>query len=93
MTERLGHHHLPFPILGRELMLLALTWGAGTIDAISYLGLGHVFTAMMTGNTVLLGLALAEREALTVKNNGPDQATGVVVFLPFATICGLMSKT
>src|SRR5262249_6700566 len=28
------------------------------MDAISYLGLGHVFTAMMTGNTVRLGLAL-----------------------------------
>lgn len=35
---------------------------AGDIDAISYLGLGHVFTAMMTGNTVLLGLALAQGE-------------------------------
>jgi uncharacterized membrane protein YoaK (UPF0700 family) len=45
-------------------MLLALTWAAGSIDAISYLGLGHVFTAMMTGNTVLLGLALAQGEAL-----------------------------
>ncbi len=38
-------------------MLLMLTWAAGSVDAISYLGLGHVFTAMMTGNTVLLGLA------------------------------------
>jgi uncharacterized membrane protein YoaK (UPF0700 family) len=45
-------------------MLLMLTWAAGAIDAISYLGLGHVFTAMMTGNTVLLGLALAQGEAL-----------------------------
>ena len=45
-------------------MLLALTWAAGNIDAISYLGLGHVFTAMMTGNTVLLGLALAQAEVL-----------------------------
>jgi uncharacterized membrane protein YoaK (UPF0700 family) len=45
-------------------MLLALTMVAGSVDAISYLGLGHVFTAMMTGNTVLLGLALAQREFL-----------------------------
>jgi uncharacterized membrane protein YoaK (UPF0700 family) len=29
------------------------------VDAASYLGLGHVFTANMTGNTVLLGVALA----------------------------------
>jgi len=45
-------------------MLLALTWAAGSVDAISNLGLGHVFTAMMTGNTVLLGLALAQGEVL-----------------------------
>ncbi|MGH7770598.1 MAG: YoaK family protein [Candidatus Binatia bacterium] len=45
-------------------MLLILTWAAGCVDAISYLGLGHVFTAMMTGNTVLLGLALAQGEIL-----------------------------
>jgi uncharacterized membrane protein YoaK (UPF0700 family) len=47
-------------------MLLALTWTAGSVDAISYLGLGHVFTAMMTGNTVLLGLALAQGEVWAV---------------------------
>src|SRR5438128_3956721 len=52
--------------LSRDAMLLMLTWAAGSVDAISYLGLGHVFTAMMTGNTVLLGLALAEGEFLAV---------------------------
>lgn len=55
---------LSFSTFGRESMLLALTWVAGSIDAVSYLGLGHVFTAMMTGNTVLLGLALAQGEIL-----------------------------
>ncbi len=50
----------PLPILGRDGMLLVLTWAAGSVDAISYLGLGHVFTAMMTGNTVLLGLAIGQ---------------------------------
>jgi uncharacterized membrane protein YoaK (UPF0700 family) len=53
-----------YPHLGRESMLLLLTLAAASIDAISYLGLGHVFTAMMTGNTVLLGLALAQGEVL-----------------------------
>jgi uncharacterized membrane protein YoaK (UPF0700 family) len=42
----------------RSVDLLLLTWTAGTLDAISYLQ-GHAFTANMTGNTVLLGLALA----------------------------------
>lgn len=40
--------------------MLALAFAAGYIDALSYLGLGRVFTANMTGNTVLLGIALAQ---------------------------------
>src|SRR5216684_854583 len=36
--------------------ILLLTWVAGTVDAIGYLGLGHVFTANMTGNAVLFAL-------------------------------------
>lgn len=43
-------------------MLLILTWAAGIVDAVSYLGLGRVFTAMMTGNTVLLALAISQGE-------------------------------
>ena len=43
----------------RSKLLLALAWSAGFVDAASYLGLGGVFTANMTGNTVLLGLAIA----------------------------------
>jgi uncharacterized membrane protein YoaK (UPF0700 family) len=39
------------------LLLLCLTFVAGMVDAISFLGLGGVFTANMTGNIVLLGLA------------------------------------
>ena len=46
----------------RDLMLLALTWAAGNVDAIGYLGLGRVFTANMTGNTVLLGLHLGQEQ-------------------------------
>jgi uncharacterized membrane protein YoaK (UPF0700 family) len=61
--KRRGRPRLFFvSALGRDGMLLILTWAAGSVDAISYLGLGHVFTAMMTGNTVLLGLALAQGE-------------------------------
>ena len=49
------------PVL-RDTLLLLLAGAAGSLDAISYLGLGHVFTANMTGNTVLLGVALAQRD-------------------------------
>src|SRR5258706_6103576 len=35
--------------------LLILTFVTGLVDAVSFLGLGHVFTANMTGNIVFLG--------------------------------------
>lgn len=41
-------------------MLLLLTFAAACVDAISFLGVGDVFTANMTGNTVLLGLAVGQ---------------------------------
>ncbi len=44
----------------RDALLLLLTATSGYVDAVSYLGLGHVFTANMTGNTVLLGLELVQ---------------------------------
>ena len=44
--------------------ILLLTWAAGSMDALGYLGLDHVFTANMTGNTVLLGLATGRGEVL-----------------------------
>jgi uncharacterized membrane protein YoaK (UPF0700 family) len=47
----------------RNALLLLLAWAAGGVDAASYLRLGHVFTANMTGNTVLLGLALSQVES------------------------------
>jgi uncharacterized membrane protein YoaK (UPF0700 family) len=39
--------------------LAALTLVSGFVDAVSFLGLGHVFTANMTGNVLLLAFALA----------------------------------
>ncbi len=42
-----------------RVVLIMLAFASGLIDAASYLGLGHVFTANMTGNILLLGLATA----------------------------------
>jgi uncharacterized membrane protein YoaK (UPF0700 family) len=44
----------------RDALLLTLTAAAGSADAVSYLGLGRVFTANMTGNLVLLGVAIGQ---------------------------------
>ncbi len=40
-------------------MMVVLTLLTGLVDAVSYLRLGHVFVANMTGNVVFLGFALA----------------------------------
>lgn len=42
----------------RDLMLVLLAVAAGSADSWSYFGLGHAFVANMTGNTVLLGIAV-----------------------------------
>jgi uncharacterized membrane protein YoaK (UPF0700 family) len=47
-------HRLPARLLGLSL-------AGGSIDAGVYLGLGHVFPANMTGNTVLLAVSVVER--------------------------------
>ncbi|MFE7191841.1 YoaK family protein [Kitasatospora sp. NPDC057541] len=52
--------HGPLP----PLMLL-LTVATGVVDAVSYLALGHVFVANMTGNVVFLGFALAGAPGLS----------------------------
>ena len=52
----------------RRLMiaLMTMTVVTGFVDAVSYLGLGHVFTANMTGNVALLGFAVAGAPRLSI---------------------------
>jgi uncharacterized membrane protein YoaK (UPF0700 family) len=49
----------------RDGLLIGLTFAAGVVDAVSYLGLGQIFTANMTGNVVFLALAVGQRSLLT----------------------------
>jgi uncharacterized membrane protein YoaK (UPF0700 family) len=44
----------------RDFRLLILAASAGSADGWSYFGFGHAFVANMTGNTVLLGLAVSQ---------------------------------
>jgi uncharacterized membrane protein YoaK (UPF0700 family) len=46
--------------------LLVLTFTTGLVDATTYLGLGHVFAANMTGNIILLGFGIAGAGGLPV---------------------------
>lgn len=52
------------PLQKYSLLLLCLA--AGMVDVIGYLGLGHVLTANMTGNIVLLGIAIARAQEFIV---------------------------
>src|SRR5918996_781937 len=65
------------PTAVRDLLLVGLTVSSGAIDAISFLGLGKVFTAFMTGNLVFLGLGFADAD-------GPDVVRVVVSLACFA---------
>jgi uncharacterized membrane protein YoaK (UPF0700 family) len=61
MTSSPGGRDGPLPPL-----LLSLTLVTGLVDAASYLKLGHVFVANMTGNVVFLGFAIAGAGGLSV---------------------------
>src|SRR3954469_19651533 len=45
-------------------LMLALTFSTGIVDAVGYLGLDKVFAGNMTGNVVILGMAVAGAEGL-----------------------------
>lgn len=47
-------------------LMLALTFATGVVDAVGYLGLDRVFTGNMTGNVVILGMALVGADDLPV---------------------------
>lgn len=71
------------------LLMLALTFSTGVIDAVGYLGLDRVFTGNMTGNVVILGMALTGVDGLPVL--GPVLA--LVGFLIGAAIGGRTLRT
>jgi uncharacterized membrane protein YoaK (UPF0700 family) len=65
-------------------LMLALTFSTGIIDAVGYLGLDRVFTGNMTGNVVILGMALTGADDLPVV--GPIIA--LVLFMLGALVAG-----
>ena len=69
-------------------VLLVLTVISGMIDAVSYLGLHHVFTANMTGNVVVLGFATAGTPGFSVSHT----AASLGCFLAGALAGGRVAK-
>src|SRR6202142_4420227 len=64
--------------------LLGMTAVTGLVDAVSFLSLGHVFTANMTGNIVLLAFATAHISGLSIARS----LTALLAFLVGATLGG-----
>ncbi|HEX4330314.1 MAG TPA: YoaK family protein [Burkholderiales bacterium] len=65
-------------------LLLVLTFNTGLVDAVSYLLLGHVFVANMTGNIILLGFSLAGVEDFSL----PASLAALAVFAMGAALSG-----
>ena len=76
--------HGPLPAL-----LLVLTLVTGLVDAVSYLALGHVFVANMTGNVVFLGFALAGATELSI----PAAPVAITAFLLGALAGGRLGSS
>jgi len=66
------------------LALLGLTAVTGLVDAVSFLCLGHVFTANMTGNVVILAFASTGISELSV----PRSLTALLAFFGGAVVGG-----
>jgi uncharacterized membrane protein YoaK (UPF0700 family) len=69
-------------------LMLALTFSTGVVDAVGYLGLDRVFTGNMTGNVVILAMALTGADGLPIV--GPLIA--LVLFLAGAAVSGRTLK-
>ena len=70
-------------------LLLVLTGVTGLVDAVSYLKLGHVFVANMTGNVVFLGFAVADADDFSI----PASLVAIAAFLAGALMGGRIGSS
>ena len=69
------------------ISLLALTFSTGLIDALSFIALGRVFTANMTGNIVFLAFAIAGVQGLSAAGS----VASLLAFMAGAVCGGLFN--
>lgn len=67
--------------------LFILTAVTGVVDAVSFISLGHVFTANMTGNVVFLAFAVAGTPGLSI----PRSTAALAAFVAGAVLGGRMA--
>jgi uncharacterized membrane protein YoaK (UPF0700 family) len=73
------------PLVG---VLVVLTFLTGVVDAVSYLRLGHVFVANMTGNVVFLGFALSGAAGLSIASS----LVALASFMAGAVLAGRLGQ-
>lgn len=69
----------------RDRLVMTLAVSAGAVDAVSWLGLGKVFSAFMTGNLVFAGLAAGGAD-------GPSVVRVLAALLAFALGAALAAR-
>ena len=67
-----------------SVLLLGMTVVTGLVDAFSYLSLGHVFVANMTGNVVFLGFGLSGVGGIAITTS----LVAIVAFMVGAAVGG-----
>ena len=67
--------------------LITLTFATGLVDAVSFLGLGRIFAANMTGNIVILGFAVVGVPGLSFARS----FTSLMAFLAGAALGGRLA--
>jgi uncharacterized membrane protein YoaK (UPF0700 family) len=70
-------------------LLFVLTVVTGLVDAVSYLKLGHVFVANMTGNVVFLGFAVAGAPDFSI----PASLVAIAAFMAGALAGGRLGSS
>ena len=65
----------------RNWLLDALTVSSGAVDAVSFLALGKVFTAFVTGNVAFLGMAIASTTGSNIYGVVPPRILWVLAAL------------
>jgi uncharacterized membrane protein YoaK (UPF0700 family) len=76
-----------WPAAARDYRVVLLTITSGAVNAVSFLALGKVFSSVITGNLVLLGLAATTHSAPEALHAGlgiAGYAAGVLVAAPLA---------
>lgn len=76
----------------RDALVVALTLTTGAVDAATFLRLGNVFSSVITGNLVLLGIAAGRRAGSLAVSGGLALAGYAVGNLLGATVAGTFQR-